>query len=507
MADVFNEEYGMDEKKQYEFLNDEIFRMFSDNCLESIIIFDNSGTIIDANEIAWKETGYGNGIIGKNICSLYPNVFNITSSGITIMDKNVKEDKNDEPGFPAITYCKNMTCFPVRMKVVFKTRDDIFFGIIMTKNVTIQNAAIRRELAAHAEVETTAKLKSEFVANITHELRTPVNGIRGLAENLINTPLTYEQRDNINIMINCCNNMSSIINDLLDFSKLEAGKMTIEKRKFNLYEFVNNTMNFNSKRISDKGLKLLVNVGSDVPEYVVGDELRLGQIINNLLSNAIKFTQVGHIAFDMGVTEKSSDHCELFFMIIDTGIGIAKDKIDNLFQSFTQVDGSITRRFGGTGLGLAITKNLVELMGGSIHVNSEPDKGSNFSFSIVVGLPGDQAIADSSDGESGIQKTQPVLSALISKNENKKKLVAFDEIRKPVCEALEKLIICVELGTWDKAEDFAGVVHAQLANTDNSEYTRKAFRLELDTRKSNYSKVIVQAKELLTLVKKYSISE
>ena len=178
--------------------------------------------------------------------------------------------------------------------------------------------------------------------------------------------------------------MIEIINNLLDFSKLEAGKFTLEEREFSFREAMDKIIAMNINQINEKGLSLLLNISPEIPERIIGDELRITQILTNLINNAVKFTSMGQIVVDVVKTMELNDTVELFFMVMDTGIGIAPEDMDKLFKSFSQVDAYITRRFRGSGLGLTIVKELVELMDGEVHVESEKGKGSTFSFSIRV---------------------------------------------------------------------------------------------------------------------------
>jgi signal transduction histidine kinase len=231
------------------------------------------------------------------------------------------------------------------------------------------------------------QIKNEFLATITHELRTPLNGIIGLIYTLLETSLKPNQLDTVNLLHSICLKMETIINNSIDYSKLANNNIILEQREFDFQCFMDKVVSMNSESIEEKGLKLIVNVAEDIPKRVVGDEFRLTQILNNIISNAIKFTSVGQIAIEVAKIAQDSTHVELFFMVIDTGIGIAPEEMDRLFQSFTQVDGSFTRRYGGTGVGLSISKLLIEAMNGTITVESEKDQGSIFSFNIYLGLP------------------------------------------------------------------------------------------------------------------------
>jgi CheY-like chemotaxis protein len=283
------------------------------------------------------------------------------------------------------------------------------------------NEMIEQAKQAKCEADNANRAKSDFLATMSHEIRTPLNGIIGFVEMLDDTKLSVEQDDILNRIKSSSEVLMSLINNVLDFSKVESGHLNLESRGFSILPVIRDLNSMFSTQAKEKGLSLKITMDNDVPRKLIGDETRFRQILLNLLSNAIKFTQSGEVTLHLSKhnLDTESNSVELEFKVRDTGIGMSSEEIARLFLPFSQGDSSTTRKYGGTGLGLAICKNLSEAMGGKVWVTSQPGEGSKFIGRVRFDL---DTMADNQAPLSGTEKHNVIPSESINKKVESDKL-------------------------------------------------------------------------------------
>ncbi len=369
-------------------------RTIISNASDAIIIVDDQGIIDSFGPSAEQMFGYSKEeMIGQPVKLLMEKPFNqiersAMANGHVVEQKGIRSDGS---------------IFDIGISVSDFTFDDDHFYTGAVRDITVRKEAQRAlEEAKNSAVEAT-KAKSDFLANMSHEIRTPMNAIIGMSYLTLQTQLTDKQQDYLNKIHSSADALLGIINDILDFSKIEAGKLTLEHVPFNLTETLDHVVEVIALKSQQKGIELLIDLPANLPTCLVGDSLRLGQILVNLATNAVKFTDHGEIIIKVEAIEEADQELTLQFSVSDTGIGLTEAHMQNLFKSFSQADASTTRKYGGTGLGLTICKTLTEMMGGKIWVESEYQKGSTFSFTARLGKAGQAisnpqlAIADAAD--------------------------------------------------------------------------------------------------------------
>lgn len=356
------------------------YQILAENSNDAIFFLDQDGNILEVNAAARKSYGYTYEEF------LHMTVFDLRhATNREYVAEQLK--KADMVGlmFETTHFLKDGTEIAVEVSSQGSFLDSKRIIISIVRNITERKLAEAELIKAKEKAEAANEARKQFLANMSHEIRTPLNGLMGMIQIMQMTELSEEQKKFMRISKSSADALLIVINDILDYSKMEAGKMGLERITFSLKKVLNDAVSMFRIASSEKGIELNESISEEVPDDFIGDPFRLRQILSNLIGNAVKYTKQGSIDVHVDLVETLMDHkCMLKFDISDTGIGIPEDKMEVLFKSFSQVDNSDTRKYGGTGLGLAISKKLVELMNGEIEVKSVFGKGSHFSFTCKL---------------------------------------------------------------------------------------------------------------------------
>jgi len=368
--------------------SEEKSRYVIDSAADAIVSIDAEGVIREFNRAAERLFGYTAAqMVGESLTRLIPERFrDAHRAGLRRFLESGERRLPSWRNLELVGLTQDGRELPLEVSFSrFEARGRSFFTGVL-RDVT-QRKQVEAELAAARDRAVEAsRLKSEFLARMSHEIRTPMNGIIGMTGLLLDTELTGGQRHHAETVRKSADALLAIINDILDFSKIEAGRLRLEPVSFDIMVAVEEVGELLSSAAAEKGLDLIIRIAPDVPRHVVGDPGRIRQILINLASNAIKFTATGHVLLNLELEESGAGEALLRVEVSDTGIGIAEDRIEHIFDKFTQVDASSTRRYGGTGLGLAISRELVNLMGGTLRVTSRLGQGSTFTVRMRLAI-------------------------------------------------------------------------------------------------------------------------
>ena len=360
---------------------DFIFQSFLESVPDAILLINRIGKIKYVNSQTEVLFGYANfELIGKSIELLMPARFKKSHQKLRInymLNPKIRKMGN---GMELFAKHKNQTEFPVEISLSNLETDEGLLICASIRDVSAQKSIEKELKEAIIKSENAVKSKQQFLSNMSHEIRTPMNAIIGFTKVILNTELTKKQKEYLTAIKTSGDTLIVLINDILDLAKVDAGKLIFEKTPFKLSVSIKTMLHLFETKILEKNLKLNVNYDYSIPEVIMGDAIRLHQIIINLVSNAIKFTSEGSITIGVQKLSKNEDTITIEFSVADTGIGIEKNNIESIFENLQQAHSQTSRIYGGTGLGLAIVKQLVEAQGGSISVQSEENKGSVFSF-------------------------------------------------------------------------------------------------------------------------------
>jgi PAS domain S-box-containing protein len=417
-----------EQKKLDQRLRDQQFytRSLIESNIDALITTDPAGIITDVNKQMEALTGCTR---DELIGAPFKNYFTDPERAEAGIERVLQEKKVTDYELTACARDGKQTVVSYNA-TTFYDRDRTLQGVFAAARDVTERKRVEAELRqAKAAAESASQTKSDFLASMSHDIRTPMNAIIGIADLLAKTPLSPEQSKYVQIFRGAGENLLDLINDILDLSKVEASQLELEHTGFSLNDLLAKVIDMVALPADEKGLSLVCEIAADAPTKLVGDPTRLRQVLLNLLGNAIKFTGIGEVALKVTSDADSSGPGALRFTVSDTGIGIADDKLEAVFERFTQADSSTTRRYGGSGLGLTIAKRLVELMGGRIWVESTVGKGSVFSFLVPFAIWADAGQRTAVSAGAGLEPPLPALKILLVEDSADNRMITIAYMR------------------------------------------------------------------------------
>lgn len=417
------------------------FRLFFENSSDPHMLFDKNGLVecnnatLDLLAADSKEQ-----ILNQNLSALAPE---FQPDGMRSSEKALMMDElarqNGFHRFDWIHQSFEGKLIPVEVSLTYMRLESEPMILSVWHDLTERKNFEKQLIAAKEQAESASSAKARFLSTMSHEIRTPMNAVIGITHLLLEDNPKKTQIPNLKTLQFSAENLLVLINDILDFSKIEAGKIELENIDFSLFELLNSVRHSLAYKTQEKGLKLLIRKDEMLPNFIKGDPTRLAQVLTNLMSNAVKFTEKGSVTIDIDVASETAQKIAINFTVSDTGIGISKNKIDIIFDSFSQANTKITRKYGGTGLGLSITKRLLEIQGSEIHVESKEGKGTSFYFKLEF----DKSFHQKSKPVSDIENNLPFISL-----KGTKVLIVEDN-------AINVLVASQFLKKWDVAYEVA----------------------------------------------------
>ena len=386
---------------------------------DGVVILDERGKLADLNNSAQRIINRSaSHVLGRSVDEVMPTVLGLTPSIVSNTDYR-KEVVIEHDG--------EKHDYDVRVSRLIDTRGGLTGSLIMFHDVTEQKKIDAELRLAKDMAESASRAKSEFLTNVSHEIRTPLNAIVGLTDLVLSGDLEPSQRKFLDLVDESSHSLSHIIDDILDYSKIESGELALQEEAFNLRELVSLSTESFADRIQEKGLIFASSIDSDIPDTIAGDPNRLRQALVSLISNAVKFTKQGEITLRVDMNQTENGNVGLTFTLADTGVGISSNAQKMVFEAFAQADGSSTRVFGGTGLGLALTSRIVKLLGGRIWFDTDERAGSTFYFTAVFKTVGEATRPDPEDSSSKIPRTSPKpLRILLAEDNEVNQLVTVE---------------------------------------------------------------------------------